>query len=74
MEKQTELQKAVRVLIGALKRDEDYKRSWVANIAVVFQDHISRYKKANNKRQLNRTEIHKISNESAEAFINTLCK
>ncbi len=74
MKKQTELHEAVRVLKKALKNDEDYKQSWVANIAVVFQDHVYRYKKATKRRELNIEEIHKISNEAAEAFINTLCR
>jgi hypothetical protein len=74
MKKQTELQKAVKVLIQALKDDKELRMGWIANIAVPFQDCISRYKKANNKRELNQAEIHKISNEAADEFISNLCR
>lgn len=74
MKKQTELSKAIDIIVEELKNDEGYRRAWTANIAVSFQDCVSRYKKANKKRELNREEIRKISNESAEAFINTLCR
>ena len=74
MENNAKLAKAVRIVIENLKADDDYRMSWVANIAVTFQDHVSRYKKANKKRELNRADIHKISNESAEAFLKTLCR
>lgn len=68
------LPEAIKALQQALKNDPDYRESWKANIAVVFQDEVRRYKNHNNIERLNRRDIDVISNTAAESFLDLLCK
>ncbi len=72
--KQQKLKEAVETLVDALKGDEDYKRSWTANIAMAFKDDYYWYKNNNDKEYLNNEDIHIIANTAAKNFINLLCK
>jgi hypothetical protein len=63
MEK-TELQKALQVLTKALKEDDGYRMTWVANIAVEFQDTYNEHHRYRG--------VHEISNMAAENFIELL--
>lgn len=54
-----------------LKEDKEYFHSWQANIAVCFQDQCAKVKR--DKKYLNTSDIHEISNISAKNFLNMLC-
>jgi hypothetical protein len=60
----------IKGLMEALK-DEDYRRSWVANIAMSFIDNERWYREKSNKvgKYLNYKDRHKIANDAAEYFI-----
>jgi hypothetical protein len=66
--KETKLSEAVKTLAKALKEDKDYRYSWQANIAVCMQD---AYDYANPE---DKKDIHKISNDGANRFLDLLCK
>lgn len=66
---ETKLSEAVKILIEALKTDEDYRRSWNDNIAMSFKDEYLRNKLKYKTKQ----DIHKIANSSANDFLNLLC-
>ena len=63
-------EEAVKVLTKALNEDPEYRYSWQANIAVYFQDVYSE----NQKKYKNIKDIHEISNEAADRFLNILCR
>ena len=69
------LQEAVKTLIEALKSDEDYRRSWSANIAMAFKDEHYRFAGdgAGSVGFVNRDDVHEIANQSADNFLNLLC-
>ena len=56
----------IEKLIEELKKDKDYYYAWQANIAVAMQD---AYARAEDK-----TDIHKISNDGAKAFLDLLIR
>ncbi len=62
------LQEAVEVLCKALKENEDYYRSWKANIAMAFKDEYSRTP------EVFKHDIHTIANEAADNFLKQLIK
>lgn len=64
----------IEKLVNSLKSDVDYRRSWIANIAVSFQDEVHRYRKKTGKKYLNAQDIHTISNTAAEEFLTLLCR
>jgi len=64
----TELANAVKVLSNALKEDEGLYMAYQSNIAVAFQDEFAR----STLKYKNREEVHRISNEAAKNFLNTL--
>ena len=66
----TKLEQAIHVLQAELLNDEDYRRSWTANIAMAFKDNYHR----NKLKYKNRGDIHIIANNAAEEFITQLCK
>jgi hypothetical protein len=66
--KKTSLQKAIEVLIKNLKKDEHYKYSWQANIAMSFYDEFRRCKPRNLR------QVHAVANKAALEFLNILCK
>lgn len=70
------LQEAVKTLIEALKSDEDYRRSWSANIAMAFKDECYREFKEDLYTEYGdaEEEIHKIANTAADNFLNLLCE
>jgi len=53
-----------------LRNDKGLWMAFKANIAIQFQDHYRSYKKIYNKKYLTTEDIHKISNDAAEAFLN----
>jgi hypothetical protein len=71
----TKLEKAVKTLIKELKMDDDYRRCWVANIAMAYLDADAQYKRGRSTMTyLNKNDKHTIANLAAENFINLLCK
>jgi len=64
----TKVSNAVKILLTALKNDEDYYYSYQANIAMAFKDEYDR----NNKKYKNRKDIHDIANQAAINFLNLL--
>lgn len=69
------LQEAVRVLTEALAHDPDYRRGWVANIAMQFFDEARRTDNFSESSKLAMThdELHGVSNRAAEHFLDLLC-
>lgn len=65
MESEMTLSEAVEAVTEALREDEDYRRSWQANIAMAFQDE---YARAQSK-----DLIHEIANRAATYFLSSLC-
>ncbi len=59
-------------------KDPDYKRTWVANIAMAYIDNERWYRekmKENiGKVYLSRVDKHRIANNAAEYFLDLLCK
>ena len=65
LEEPTELSKAVKVLCKALNTDEDYRRSWQANIAMAFVDEHDHGE---------HQSLHDVANNGAERFLNILTR
>ncbi len=65
------IKKAIKVLTKALETDEDYFYGWQANIAMAFQDEYYR-EKEKGKGYFNKTDVHRISNNAATNFLNSL--
>jgi len=72
------LPQAVHVLTYQLRCDDEYKQTWIANIAMAFQDAFWQYMKGKtlsidfNTDEHGRERIHTISNEAAKQFISNL--
>jgi hypothetical protein len=64
---------AVKHLIKVLKKDEGYRESWKASIAMAFKDSWDWYSKKKRKTVMNKLDRHIISNEAAEYFLTLLC-
>jgi hypothetical protein len=60
------LSNAINCLIKALNEDEDYRRSWTANIAMTFKDEYNRHK--------HKHHIHQIANDAANEFIDRMTR
>lgn len=69
----TTLKEAISKLTKELKKNEDYRRSWSANIAMAYIDNEHWYKQKTGKKTLNRKDRHTIANNSAEHFLKLLC-
>lgn len=72
MDKQTELSKAVQILITALKTDESYRVGWQANIAMAFKDEF--YRINPDLKNTSDYELHIIANQASNNFLNLLCE
>ena len=57
-------------------KEEDFRNSWVANIAMAHLDNERWYRKKHNKvgKYLNSKDRHSIANLGAEYFIKILCE
>lgn len=60
---------AVETLCKALKEDEDYYRSWLANIAMSFKDEFSR---VDTNLVVDHLKVHIIANKAADNFLKQL--
>ena len=65
---------AIKHLTTQLKKDEGYRLSWQANIAMAFKDNWGWYEKKTGKRYMNRKDKHIIANDAANYFLDLLCK
>ncbi len=70
----TKVQKAVKNLSKALRKDRELFYAYQANIAVQFKDEYSRVRKSKYHRYLNNEDIHDIANDAAKSFLNLLIK
>lgn len=70
------LPQAMHVFTYQLRCDDDYRRTWVANIAMAFQDAYAQYQTQVDEQQpvMSKTDIHTISNDAAEQFIKNLTR
>lgn len=64
------IEEAIKVLTHELVNDEEYRRSWSANIAMSFYDVV----KLNNNYAIDREWLHKHANMGAELFLEILCR
>jgi hypothetical protein len=70
--KDIELKEAVEALCKALKEDEDYYRSWSANIAMAFKDEFRRL--IGDLIDPDEEQIHVVANNAADNFLKQLIK
>lgn len=61
----TDIEKAIDTINKALEEDQGYHYAWQSNIAMAFQDELSR-------RGYKLPDQHAISNEAAKNFLNNL--
>ncbi len=67
-----ELKEAISKLSKSIKNDKEYRRCWVANIAMSYKDSEHQYKLRTGKIYLTKYDKHIIANEAAEKFIKLL--
>ncbi len=67
-------EEAIAHLVMELSSDPSYRIGWQANIAMAFCDAVAQYRKRSGKKYLSAVEIHKLSNDAANNFINLLCR
>lgn len=61
-----DLADAISVLVRALKKDDNYRMTWQANIAMAFQDEFHRSHR--------HCGVHEMSNEAAKNFLSNLMR
>jgi hypothetical protein len=66
--RKTKISKAIDTLKKSLKKDESYRMSWQANIAMAFYDEFRRSKPKN------LTQVHEAANKAASEFLTLLCR
>lgn len=69
---QLKIKEAVEILIEALKKDEGYRISWQANIAMVFKDEFSNFSDSKIG-FISLDDVHVIANKASDNFLNLLC-
>jgi len=66
---------AIHTLSQALREDEGYRQSWVANIAMAYMDSEHWFREENNKNgYLSKQDRREIANTAAEYFVQNLEK
>jgi len=70
------MEEVIKKLATALKNDEGYRQSWVANIAMSYIDNEHWYRVKHNKvdKYLNSVDKQIIANDAAEYFLKQLLK
>jgi len=66
------IETAVKTITEAIKKDESFKESYKANIAMAFKDEYARKRKE--KSNINYSDIHEIANNAADNFLELWCK
>ena len=69
----TEVSNAVSVLVKELKSDPDCFYTWQSNIAVAFMDAYGKEVNEEGSVPKEGYDIHKIANDAAISFLNSLC-
>ncbi len=59
--------------VAKLKKDKALREAWTANIAMAMKDKYVLYRKRTGKKNVSYADIHIISNEAAEYFLQLLC-
>lgn len=62
------IKQAIDKFIEELRKDPEYFNGWQANIAISFQDELSRYRHHN----INNHDVHEITNNAAKNFLKLL--
>lgn len=62
---------AMKQLVKALNKDEDYRRSWKANIAMAFYDE---YRRREHTKVLNDRFVLSVANDAADNFLDILTR
>ena len=70
---ETELKKAIKVLVKNLKDDSGYRYSWQANIAMAFKDEYENYMMEFGE-VANQEDLHAVANNAANRFLDLLCR
>lgn len=70
--KKTKLQKSVKKLCKALKKDKDFFNAWQSCIAMSFKDAYAIALKNKDYSYMNKNDIHSIANNAAESFLTLL--
>ncbi len=60
---------ATKVITDRLRKDDDFRESLKATIAMAFKDEYAR----SDKKYKSKQDIHKIANKAAEDFIDLWC-
>jgi hypothetical protein len=68
---ETEIAKAVRILVGELNKDPGYRNAWQANIAMAFYD---TFRNSEYGSDVPHEDIHEIANRAAASFLMNLCR
>lgn len=63
----------IRDFASLLKKDKEWRHTFLCNIAMPFKDHYASYRKKTGKQALSNEDIHKVATDSAEWFIKLLC-
>jgi len=61
---------AVKKLTTELKSDEDFRKSYQANIAICFIDECNEWRDKNEKENIPSKAFHEIANKAADRFLN----
>jgi len=70
----TKLQKSIKTLTKALKKDSELYYAYQANIAMQFKDEYARKRKGKMHGYINNEDVHQIANQAAKSFLDLLIK
>ena len=63
---------AINHLSAEFKNDPAYRQGWEANMAMAFYDTARRYRKKTGRKYLTLVDIHRIGNQAACSFVDSL--
>ena len=66
------VEKAVKTLTEALKKDAGFRETYKANIALAFKDEYARRRLEKN--HVNSEDVHEIANKAADNFLDLWCR
>jgi hypothetical protein len=70
MKKQTELQKAMKIVTKHIKKDKEYREGWKANIAMSFYDEVRR----SGEKYMSSVRLSRLANKAADSFLRMLTR
>lgn len=68
-----EIKQAIETLIKAIKEDEEYRRTWQANIAMAFKDEMAKWE-FGTRIDMHKDDLHEVANKAANNFLDVLTK